>query len=142
MDTYRRRGAAWGDRQLIMAVAVLVAFGLFILASASWILGFDKFHDSFYFIKHQILFGIVPGLLVFGITARISAATYRKLAPILFGGAVVLLIGVLTPGIGTQLGGARSWFTLFGASFQPAEVARRAVSLMLARWVENRGAEI
>ena len=41
----------------------LVLFGLIMLSSASGPTGYENFGDSYYFVKHQILFGLIPGLI-------------------------------------------------------------------------------
>ncbi len=135
------RSAAF-DKQLIWVVGALIAFGLIALTSASSVLAFDKFHDNFYFIRHQILFGLLPGLAVFFLIAKIPYERLRQFALPLFGFSLLLLLLVLIPGIGTKLGGARSWFNFFGISFQPAELAKFSFILYLAAWLEKKGEEI
>lgn len=130
------------DTQLLWAVGALIVFGLIALTSASSVLAFDKFHDNFYFIRHQILFGLLPGLAVFFVVAKIPYDRLRQLALPLFGFSLVLLVLVLIPGIGVKLGGARSWFNFFGASFQPAELAKLSFILYLAAWLEKKGESI
>ncbi len=136
----RRQGIrSWGDRQLIWAVGALIAFGLVALTSASSVLGFEKFHDNFYFIKHQVMFGLLPGLLMFFVIMRIPYERLRQCALPLFGFSLLLLVLVLIPGIGVKLGGARSWFNIFGISFQPAELAKLGFILYLAHWLDKKG---
>ncbi len=64
------------DRPFLLTLAGLVAFGLLILLSASSPQGVQKFNDAWYFIKHQILFGLLPGTVLFAILSRMD---YRKL---------------------------------------------------------------
>ena len=35
------------------------------LTSAGSAVGHDKFNDSYYFVKRQILYGVLPGLILF-----------------------------------------------------------------------------
>ena len=53
------------DYVFIAFLVVLVVFGLVMLMSASSDLGKANFGDSFYFLKHQILYGLIPGLIGF-----------------------------------------------------------------------------
>jgi cell division protein FtsW (lipid II flippase) len=54
------------DRQFIVYVAILVVFGLAILTSASGPLGYysSPAHDSYFFVKRQIVFGWGVRLLI------------------------------------------------------------------------------
>ena len=54
--------------------------------------------------------------------------------------SVLLLIAVLIPGIGSEISGSRRWFVVPGiGSFQPAELAKLAICLYLAHWLDRRG---
>jgi cell division protein FtsW len=53
-----------------------------------------------------------------------------------------LLAIVLIPGIGTSAFGSRRWLYLPGiGGFQPAELAKLAICLYLAHWLDRRGTE-
>jgi rod shape determining protein RodA len=58
------------------------------------------------------------------------------LAPLLYGLAVVLLVGVLFVGVGKM--GERRWFELGVVRFQPSELAKYATILLLARWLARK----
>ena len=51
----------WG---FFIYVAILMIFGLAALMSASGPLAYGKFNDSYFFIKRQIIFGLLPGLVL------------------------------------------------------------------------------
>ena len=53
------------DYSFIAFLIILVVFGLVMLTSASSDVSQAKFGDSFYYLKHQILFGLLPGLVGF-----------------------------------------------------------------------------
>ena len=119
------------DPLLLFAVLTLVGVGLVMVYSASAITAQDKLGDSFYFLKRQALAAGV-GLLAMAVALKLG---YRKLArlayPLLLL-AVVLLIAVLVPGVGTVVGGARRWLRVPGLSVQPAELAKVAWVIYLA----------
>ena len=51
-----------------------------------------------------------------------------------------LLVAVLIPGIGTEAFGSRRWIVIPGiGSFQPAELAKLAICIYLAHWLDRRG---
>ncbi len=54
-----------------------------------------------------------------------------------------LLAAVLIPDIGTQVAGSRRWLVLPGVGgFQPAELAKLAICLYLAHWLDRRGPQV
>lgn len=126
------------DYVFLALVGVLVLFGLVALSSASSVFSYEKFGSSFYLIRHQLIFGLVPGLLALAITLHLPYSFWRKYALYALAVAVGLLILVLIPGVGRQLGGARSWFTLGSVSFQPAELVKLSLMIYLAAWSESR----
>jgi cell division protein FtsW len=53
---------------------------------------------------------------------------------------LVLLVAVLIPGVGTEVFGSRRWIVVPGiGSFQPAELAKLAICIYLAHWLDRRG---
>lgn len=77
-----------------------------------------------------------------GIVACVTAASldYRllkKFAWPIFIIALVMLVLVLVPGVGHKIKGASRWFKFGGVSFQPSEVAKIALIIMMA-WYCDR----
>ncbi|MBZ4394795.1 putative lipid II flippase FtsW [Myxococcus faecalis] len=113
------------DPILLCAVLALVTMGLVMVYSASAVLAQDKLGDSLYFFKRQVT-AAGMGLVAMAVAMKVG---WRKLArwayPLLLA-AIVLLVLVAIPGIGSTAGGARRWIRLPGFSLQPAEVAKFA----------------
>jgi rod shape determining protein RodA len=65
-----------------------------------------------------------------------------RLAPILYGIAVILLVAVYVPHLGKKVFGAYSWIRLGPLSFEPAEFAKLAFILGLAWLLKVREAKI
>ncbi len=109
------------------------------LASASSPAGYSKFGDTYYFIKKQFLFGLLPGLFLFLVLARFNYHLLQKFSGLIYLGSLVILALVFVPGVGLVLNGSRSWIHLFGLSLQPSEFAKLAVIIMLAKLLsENK----
>ncbi len=121
------------DRLFLLLLTILVVFGLVMLASASSPVGYSRFGDTFYFIKKQFLFGLLPGFLLFLILARFNYHLLQKLSGLIYLGSLVVLALVFVPGVGLVLNGSRSWIQLFGMSLQPSEFAKLAVIIILAK---------
>jgi cell division protein FtsW len=127
------------DWQFIGAFSALLLFGLMILTSAGSAIGYQKFGDSYYFIKHQLLLGVLPGLALLLIFTKINYQKLQKISPFLLLMSILLLISVFIPGIGSKYGGAQSWITIFGFSFQPSELVKLTFLLYLSAWLAKRG---
>ncbi len=125
------------DFVLLGLVGMLVIFGLIMVYSSSFIYAQERTGDGFAFIKKQLIFA-TAGFISLFIAARVP---YRKWAdwayPIsLF--SFLLLLLVLIPGVGTRVLGAQRWFKLGPVSFQPAEIAKFAMILFVARQLEKK----
>lgn len=118
----------------------LTVFGLLVLTSASGPVGYaDKFGDSFYFVKHQILSGVLPGLALMLVAIFIPFKLYKKIAFPLLIISIALLVLVFIPGIGTDFGTfASSWVQIGGFSFQPAEIVKLTFLIYLCAWMAER----
>jgi cell division protein FtsW len=120
------------DYTLLIVVIIIILFGLVMLASASSVLGFEKFKDSNYYVKHQLLYGVLVGIVALIITSKIDYHKWKKLAFILMAGTILLMLAVLIPGIGFGYGGANRWVTLGPLILQPTEVLKLVFILYLS----------
>jgi cell division protein FtsW len=120
--------------RLLWIILILVAFGLIVLSSAGVVDGQKKFDSPYYYVKHQLLFGVLPGLFLMFLLSKINYKLFKRLSfPILFV-ALVLLIMVFVPGLGRTLHGAQSWINIAGYTFQPAELLKIALVIYFAAW--------
>jgi len=129
------------DYFLIIIFSLILIFGLVVLTSASSAAGFEKFDDSYYFIKQQLLHGFVPGIILLVLLSFINYQKWKKLIFPLLIASIILLISVFLPGIGAQYGGAKSWINLGPFSFQPAELVKLTFILYLAIWLSKKEKE-
>lgn len=131
------------DYLLLSYFAMLLLFGLVMLASASSPVGHEKFNDGYFFIKRQLLLGVLPGLVLFFFFAKWPYQNLRKISLLFFIGAIFLLLLVFIPGVGQAFGTVnRSWITLWGFSFQPAEFAKLGLIIYLAALLVGKGREL
>ncbi len=124
------------DKNLRWSIAVisliLLAIGLFFLTTTSAPSALSRFGDSFYYLKRQLMHGILPGIILGLVAYKLPLDRFRKLVPYLFGANLVLLILLLLPYFGTALGGSRRWLQIGSISFQPSEFLKIAFILYFA----------
>lgn len=129
------------DRPFLLAVLILIVFGLVAVSSASAVLSYERFgHNNYYFFR-QIAWGGV-GLAALYFFSRIDYHFWKKWnRPVMLAG--ILLLGlVLLPGVGFEVGGSRSWFNTGLFLIQPSEFVKLALIFYLASWFERKkGAE-
>lgn len=131
------------DYTLLSLFGVLFVFGLIMLISASSPLGYDRFGDHFYYIKRQLLFGLVPGFFGFLFWSKISYLALKKIGLLVFYVSIFFLILVLIPGIGSASGTfARSWLHIGNFSFQPAELCKLGLIFFFASHLAKVGNDL
>jgi rod shape determining protein RodA len=109
------------DVPLFYALLALAGISLLVVYSASA-------ENLTVLVKHVLRLAMGFGILFFVAQAR--PEDLRRLAPVLFVVSVLLLLAVL--GVGTVSKGARRWLGFGGISFQPSEVMKLALPMMLA----------
>lgn len=121
------------DRRFLIYLAILVIFGLAALISASSPYGYSRFGDIYYFVKRQVFFGLIPGFVFFFVLAKIPYGIWKKLAMISYFICLALLIIVFIPGVGADYNKyAHSWIDIGLFHFQPAELVKLALILILS----------
>lgn len=126
-------------RALILVSAVLLAFGLATLYSASAYRAVELHLGSAFFLMKQ-LSGVAVGAIVFAVVAKLDAEVWRKYAWHLMGLAMIgMLLTVLpfTKSIAPVILGARRY--LVGGSVQPSEFAKLAVVIWTSMLVVKKG---
>lgn len=129
------------DPLLLWAVVGLTALGLAMVYSASAVMAARDFGSPWHFLVRQGLaaaigFAGMYGAMRYGYK-RLEALAY----PILAVTAIALLL-VLVPGVGAAVNGAQRWIRIGGFNFQPAELAKLALVIYLARSLARKGEKI
>ena len=127
------------DYLFLLVFAVLIIFGLVVLASASADLGKIKFNDTYYYLKHQVLYGLSLGILGFLVTYHIYYKQYKKIALWLL---ILSIIGVglmlFTP-LGRSAGGSTRGLSVGPITLQPSELLKVTFLIYLAAWLSRPG---
>lgn len=127
------------DYVFLGLLGAIVALGFVTLTSASGPYAFNKFQDGYWFVKHQALYGLLPGALLFFFLSRTDYRFWRNVAPRLLYVSLALLVLVFVPGLGADWGTSHSWISIGGLSMQPAEIVKLTFLVYLAAWLESRG---
>lgn len=115
------------DLWLFLGLLIISGGGLFILYSAS---GANEI-----MFRNRII-QVVLGFVVMLVMAQFSPRFYQGIAPYVFGIGLVLLI--LVDLVGTTSKGAQRWLDLGLFRFQPSEIVKLAVPLMVAVFLGKR----
>jgi rod shape determining protein RodA len=116
------------DLVLLLPVIMIMALGLFVLFSAS---------DSDWGTVNRQLRNFIIGFGVLLAVAQVRVDTLQRWAPILYLGALLLLL--LVPFFGVGAKGAQRWLSLGFIRFQPSEIMKIAMPLAVAAWVVRGG---
>ena len=117
------------DFFLLIIVFLLTCFGLVAVYSASFAIGYDKFHDANHFFYNQSKWAAL-GFCCLLVTMNIPYRFFRKLSPIIFFACLAMLVLVLIPGIGIERNYAQRWLGIGELmQFQPSELMKIAICL-------------
>src|SRR5271170_1464922 len=131
-----KKNSGTPDYFLMATIALLTIFGLVMLASASSDLGKVQFNNSYYYLEHQILYGLSLGIVGFIAGYFIHYQKLKKVAFVLLLISLVALVLVFTP-LGSLVNNTNRWLRLGPLSFQPAEIMKFTYILYLAAWLSN-----
>ncbi len=129
------------DLPLFLLTCVLLAIGLVVLFSASYSYSYSYYGDSYMFIGRQAFFAVL-GVVAMLFLSTFNYHNFHQLCGIIFLATVGLLVAVLlfrgTP-IAPVKGGANRWINLGFIEFQPSEIAKFALVVMLAHMISMMG---
>ncbi len=130
------------DRTLLAIVITLVVVGFFIFTSASLgLLARDG--ASFTSVAFsQIVFGIIGGGLSLFLMSQVYYRNWRTYAFYIFIATCATTLLVFIPGLGMEHGGAQRWVSIFGFSFQPAELLKIGFVIYMATLLSGLKNEI
>jgi len=126
------------DNLLNFAVIGLLLIGTLLVYAGTreWFRSYDL--DPEYYLKRHTLNILIGSLLAYG-TTLIDYRLLRAYTPIIWLVAVIGLVIVLIPGLGSEINGARAWIALPGGfQIQPAELAKIAIIVGIAMILADR----
>lgn len=123
------------DKGILISLILLILYGtlnIYLCTKGEYGLAFVK-QQAFWFVISMI------ALYIF---ISVDYGIIYNYVPIFYWGAVVLLLLAKIPGIGVVVNGARGWISLGGVHFQPAELAKLGIILMIAKRLEEMDGKI
>ncbi len=122
------------DRPLFVIIILMLCFGSVMVFSASYAYAYAQYGDSSYFIRRQLMFACL-GVGAMLVISQFPYKFFHKFAWMIFGASTVLLLLVLV--IGTAEDEAKRWIDLKVISFQPSEISKFALVLIIA-WFAHK----
>ena len=124
------------DRLLFIVTLLLVFIGLVMVFSASAVIAKERYHSGYFFLLRQMGWAIA-GFIAMMIGMRVDYKRFKHPAVVfcLLGLTTLMLILVFFLDRSHH---THRWIHLAGFSFQPSELAKPALILFLAFFLENR----
>lgn len=129
------------DYTLLVVTLLLMAIGVMMVYSSSAIFAQERFGDSLYFLKREVIFTALGIAMLFVVKSIDYHLWYKLTYPLVFL-SLALLTLVFIPGIGHSAGGAQRWLRVAGFTIQPSEVTKVAVLVFLAYSLAKKGDRI
>lgn len=126
------------DRTALLLIVTLVAAGIVLLYSSSGDWAVDRTGDHMFFLKRQLFRVFLGGLLLI-IMARLDYRLWKRWASGLMLGALVLLVLTLVFHRVAGGSGVARWLQLGPISLQTSDLARFALILYLAAYLDRKG---
>lgn len=123
------------DLVLVLTYMVISAIGLLMIYSATAPRLEAGGYDPATELRDQAIF-VVIGFIVFGVMSTVDLVELKGFAGPIYLASIVPLVVVLT-GLGDSEGFAQRWIQLGPIQFQPSELAKIAVILMVASLLAN-----
>jgi cell division protein FtsW len=131
----RRAGTAVsypsGFVMLLALTLVLNVIGLVMVLSASSVHDLRVYHSAWYSFVHQLAY-LIAGGAALAVAVKIDYHHWRRVAPLMLGGCMFLLLLVLVPGIGVRVSGSARWLGAGPIQFQPSELTKLALAIFCA----------
>ncbi len=122
------------DKQIIFIFLAMVFFGWINIYAAE----ISETHSNIFDISQSYgkqLLWIITALIIGAIILMFEAKFFPAFALPIFGVVMLVLMGVLL--FGTEINASKSWFRIGGFLLQPAEFAKFATALAVARYISD-----
>lgn len=121
---------------IVVSTILLAVVGIIFIYSASSYSSLLSFGDSFFFVKKQAI-AFAAGIILMIVGAKINLQLLIKFKWIIYIISLALLVLILIPGLGVESYGATRWLNLGFITIQPSEIAKFALMIFLAAYLQE-----
>ena len=143
-STEKRKGGKvqrFYDYSLLLTIIFLTIFGLVMIYSSSSYSAQIRFHDAGHFMKRQGYIAL-GSFVVMLIVSKMDYHFYAKFAYLAYGLSYVLLALVMWSPLGVIANGKKRWLGIGPVQFQPTELVKIALILLIAVIITQMGTKI
>lgn len=128
------------DTRILVITMFLMAIGVSLVLSSSSFFAGGKFGDEFLLMRNHASRCLVAVIVLF-LASRVDYRVYRKAAPALLLGGLLLMGAVFVFGAIRE---TQRWIPIpfIKATLQPSEIARTGLVFFLAYWITRSGNDI
>ena len=124
------------DKWILASMLLLMLIGTIMVASSSISVASQDYNQPLFFLTRQLIF-VILSLITGSIVLFIPISFYWNKRYLILTICFVLLIAVITPGIGQTINGAKRWINLGIMSMQVSEIVKLGVIIYLAAVLEQ-----
>ena len=130
------------DYSLLFTIIFLTVFGLVMIYSSSSYSAQIKYDgDAGYFMRRQAMIA-VAGFLAMMVISKMDYHFFAKFALLGYGLSYVFLLMVMLTPLGVEVNGKKRWLALGPLQFQPTELVKIALILLLAVMITRMGRKV
>jgi cell division protein FtsW len=131
----RSRARGFSPGAIIFGCALaLTLLGLVVLSSAGEDASKEAITDPLIYFRRQLAWCVIS-IVPLAVIATVPLERLRKLRWVIGLGAILVLVAVLSPHIGTAHKGARRWLEFHGLRLQPSDFGKLALVVCLASYL-------
>lgn len=126
------------DNGFLVALILILGLGIFTLYFCSQSAGLRFFHDSFYFVRRQLVC-VLAGVAGFLFLSLVPIEKIRKVIPVILAVTIILCICTYIKPLSVERNGARRWLKIpFGGfTLQTSEVVKFTLVIFLANFFDK-----
>ncbi len=140
LDTAKPLKKGGVDMWFLLWSMILLCFGIVMCYSAGAFDASMNYDDSTYYLLRNILFSVVAVAITIPFIIWARPWFWRAFGVGTYAAAIVLLLAVLL--VGKTGGGAERWLDLGFITIQPSEIAKLAIVMVLALYLEKHEKQV
>lgn len=127
------------DNVLLVAILALACIGILMVLSSSVIFSYKKSNAPYAFFIRQIVWLVVGSVCAYCIM-HVKHNLIKKMSKYIYVILTLILLALLL--FGKEINGAKRWFSLGFATFQPAEFMKIVMILFLADYLDRKKSKL